>query len=164
MSLSSAIEIVTGLATMALAAVTSWMAYETRKLSQSAKKSVDQSENEITQLKAQTVAISDQSIVAHASLLRSSLPILVPIVPNDVALISEKASLRSSLATGGAGINITIRDTTGITRSWPTTWRGSRILRESRVDGSVWIVIEMRNIGTGPALVAPRYLRRTTTH
>jgi hypothetical protein len=155
MSLNTVIGFVTGGGTLALAAVTSWMAYETRKLSQSSKESIDLSQDELDELKSQTEASRLQANAAQLSLVRSSLPILVPRVSSDVELISEKALLRSAVARGEVGETMTIRDYDGTMLEWPTSWQGSRVA-EPNTDGSVWLVIEMKNIGTGPALVESR--------
>jgi hypothetical protein len=155
MSLNTVIGFVTGGGTLALAAVTSWMAYETRKLSQSSKKSIDLSQAELVQLISQTEASRLQANAAQLSLVRSSLPILVPSVSSDVELISEKALRRSDVASGEVGETITIHDYCSAKQEWPTSWRGSRVAVPS-AEGSVWLVIEMKNIGTGPALVESR--------
>jgi hypothetical protein len=140
-----------GGATALAALVTAWMAIETRKVAkatqtsaEASRTSVEQDKQQLVKLTEQTEAIISQAQLARATLKQSSLPLLLPVV-------AWKYPPMANLATS---------DTSHILfehsgRHLPVNpeMRGSMILQDDSPDSSLWIVIEIRNIGTGLAIL-----------
>ncbi len=136
-----------------LALVTGWMAWETRKsavaslkASQNGEKALLQVNRELALLDSQTRAVQEQASLTRASIMMNAIPILVPVA------ISERLNATTE-APLPFGTTYKLRDKFGSEREWDPSWRGSQIVKGGNDDSSVWVLIEMRNIGSGSAVV-----------
>ncbi|MCL4553170.1 MAG: hypothetical protein M1305_06440 [Candidatus Marsarchaeota archaeon] len=141
-------------ATAVAAGFTAYMAKQTKKSAQAAENSVFESAKELkvlemqTQLLAeQTSAITGQTQLARMALTRGDRPLLIP-VAGDEQTITTSAKLAASNST------VTLRTFGGATREWPAHGRGSLVATPWGLnDPSVWVIIDMRNVGTGLAML-----------
>lgn len=142
---------VAAIATAVAAGVTAAMAVETRKVAkatqtaaEASNASVDQERQQLVKLTEQTEAIISQAQLARAALTQSSLPLLLPVA-------AWKHPPRTNTATQDSSLSLFERSG-GALRAHPEM-RGAMILQTHRLDSSLWIVIEIRNIGTGLAVL-----------
>jgi hypothetical protein len=128
-------------ATAAAAGMTAWMAIQTHKVAEASNASVEQDKQQLVKLTEQTTAIISQAQLARAALKQSSLPLLLPVVawkyPRMVTMDAPKILFERS------GRHLPV----------DAEVRGSMIRQTHSYDSSLWIVIEVRNIGTGLAIL-----------
>ena len=146
----------TGLAAIATAIAagfTAYMAKQTKKSAKAAEDSVLQTAQELKTLKTQTEllaqqtsAITVQARLAQLALTRGDRPLLIPVAWEEQAtLASAKPGTSSSI--------VTLRAFDGLTMEWQAHVRGSWVLPMPSGNLDVWVIIEMRNVGTGLAIV-----------
>lgn len=133
------------LVTAWMAVATSKVAKETRKSTEASLASLDQERKQVDQLEHQTKAMMIQAQVARDALQQSTLPILL-VVPGSLYNSSGRNDVNRPLAT--------LRDCSGRTLTLDLMRHGSTIVPGTPDDPFLWIVIEVRNIGTGLAIVS----------
>jgi hypothetical protein len=141
----------TGGTTALAALVTAWMAIETRKVAkatqasaEASRASVEQDKQQLVKLTEQTEAIISQAQLARAALTQSSLPLLLPVA-------AWNHPLRANIATTDSSLILFERSGSDLPVN--PEMRGAMILQTHSYDSSLWIVIEIRNIGTGLAVL-----------
>ncbi|WP_276969917.1 hypothetical protein [Ferrimicrobium acidiphilum] len=129
--------VITGVATVALAVVTACMAKATKAMSNAAK-------DELSEIAKQTQAIREQAMLTRASITMNSIPILVP--------SAFRGTPRGETETESFPPDILRTYGVAVLR-WDNNRHGSSIVPDINSGESIWIIVEMRNIGTGPAIV-----------
>lgn len=139
-------------ATAIAALVTACMAIETRKVAKATKKSaeasqasVEQDKRQLVKLTEQTEAIIIQTKLARATIQRSSIPLLLPVVASKYPPTAcPPTSDTSRILFERSGKHLPVHP----------EMQGSMILNTRDDNGpSVWIIVEVRNIGTGLAIL-----------
>ncbi len=125
--------------------VTAWMAKETRKAAKAAQTSVEQSAVELGLIDKQTSAITEQARLARLALTRGDRPLLIPVGWDEQAVLS-------SASTSSSSFDLTLRtwDKQEITLNGQVYFRGCWIVLH---ETTLWLLLEMRNVGSGLALV-----------
>jgi len=124
------------------------MAIETRKVAkatqasaEASRASVEQDKQQLVKLTEQTQAIISQAQLARAALEQSSLPLLLPVVAWKRQSATPVVESPTLFERGGQLLPV------------DGEVRGSMILRVGDINSSVWIIVEIRNIGTGLAML-----------
>lgn len=145
-------DVVASISTAVAASVTAWMAYETRKVAVATRRaaevsnrSLDQQRNELEELSQQTEAMRLQAKVGEAALRKADIPILLVKPGMDPRDSSEP--LRTT--------PYAVRDGAMSSTALDPDIRGSVIIQPSQAPESLWIVIEVLNVGPGLAIVMP---------
>jgi len=143
--------VIAGSATAVAALVTAWMAIETRKVAkatqtsaQASQASVEQDKQQLIKLTEQTEAIISQAQLARVALAQSSLPLLLPAGNDGKHFGRQLEPPRYLIYLYGLNRKSISVD--------PDDLR-SMIIKDN-ANSSVWFIFEIRNIGTGLAIVS----------
>ncbi len=133
-------------ATAFAAGFSALMAKQTKKSAVATQRSLRQSAVELKLIDKQTSVITEQARLVRLALTRAGMPLLIPVA-------CEKQAVQASAHPVANMSFVTLRALGDTTTEWLADLRGSWILP---VDdrSSVWVIIEIRNVGTGLALVS----------
>ena len=142
-SMSNWIAAITATATLALAIATFLMSKQAKKAAVASENSVKQAGEELDLLKVQTRALQTQTELAEKTLLRDLTPILIPESPDQLVTghVSGTKTEFQSVRLQFDGEMI----------SHPFEAHGGFITRKGQF---LWVAVEMKNVGAGPAIVS----------
>ena len=144
-------------ATSIAAGFTAWMASATRKMAKATQQAADASveainltKQELQLLEAQTAATVEQARVARLVITQTLTPLLVPVVPSTTRNSFDR---RSDIP------YVKVRSIDGTTRGLPANATFSRLMfGEPSEPPAFWILVDMKNVGSGPAVVSSQVL------